>query len=58
MADDVDERMPPPDFGKDLSSEQVELLRQWVAQGADWQGHWAFQPIRRPKPPSDDRSAR
>ncbi|MEZ6151507.1 MAG: DUF1553 domain-containing protein [Pirellulaceae bacterium] len=56
-ADDVDERMPPPEFGKDLSSEQVELLRQWVAQGADWQGHWAFQPIRRPKPPSDDRSA-
>ncbi|MCA9180141.1 MAG: DUF1549 domain-containing protein, partial [Planctomycetales bacterium] len=57
-AADVDERMPPPDFGKDLSSEQIELLQQWIAQGADWQGHWAFQPIRRPEPPSENRSDR
>lgn len=57
-SDDVDERMPPADFGKDLSSEQIELLRQWIAQGADWQGHWSFQPIRRPEPPSGNRDDR
>ncbi len=47
-SDDVDERMPPAEFGKDLSPEQIDILQQWVAQGAPWQGHWSFQPIRRP----------
>ncbi|MEO8271012.1 MAG: PSD1 and planctomycete cytochrome C domain-containing protein, partial [Aureliella sp.] len=55
-ADDVEERMPPPEFGKDLSSEQIALLQQWIEQGADWQGHWSFQPISRPEPPRENTS--
>ena len=53
-ADDVDERMPPPEFGKDLDSEQIELLQRWIAQGAEWQGHWSFQPISRPQTPNNN----
>ncbi len=41
-----DERMPPPEFGKDLSEYDKALLRRWIEQGATWEGHWAFQPVR------------
>ncbi len=51
-SDDVDERMPPAEFGKDLTPEQIDTLQRWVAQGAPWQGHWSFQPISRPQLPS------
>jgi hypothetical protein len=37
--------MPPPETGKSLSADQVELLRQWISQGGEFQGHWSFLPI-------------
>ncbi|MBY0396462.1 MAG: hypothetical protein K2X91_08340, partial [Thermoleophilia bacterium] len=50
-SDDPDERMPPPSSGKTLSAEQKVVLRRWVAQGAAWQGHWAFErPVAMPPP--------
>src|SRR6185295_20071255 len=39
---DDDERMPPDK--KKLTTEQVELFKQWIDQGAEYQDHWAFQP--------------
>ncbi|MEZ6127034.1 MAG: c-type cytochrome domain-containing protein, partial [Planctomycetaceae bacterium] len=44
LSDDPDTIMPPPDSGKILSNQQKETLRQWIAQGAHWQQHWAFVP--------------
>ncbi len=40
--DDHDELMPPPDSGKQLSAEQIELLQSWIVGGANYQQHWAF----------------
>lgn len=37
-ADDED-RMPPPKHGEPLSTAQVETIRSWIAQGADF-GSW------------------
>jgi len=51
-ADDEDDRMPPPDSGKHLDDRQKELLRQWIAQGAEYDLHWAYKPVTRPEPPS------
>ncbi|MFN5533795.1 MAG: DUF1549 domain-containing protein, partial [Planctomycetaceae bacterium] len=48
---DPSEVMPPPETGKKLTPEQIALLKRWIAEGAKWQGHWAFLPIRRPAPP-------
>jgi hypothetical protein len=48
-ADDPDLRMPPK--GKPLEKDQVELIRRWIAEGAAWQSHWAFQPPRPQMPP-------
>ncbi len=48
-ADDPAARMPPPASGKHLSESQIELLKRWIDQGADWQQHWSFVPVKRPE---------
>ncbi|MCY3776706.1 MAG: DUF1549 domain-containing protein, partial [Candidatus Aminicenantes bacterium] len=45
-------RMPPSYSGKTLSDQERDLLRSWIAQGAEWQSHWSFHPPGRPEPPS------
>ncbi len=41
-AEDETERMPPKSLGRSLSSREIELLKQWIAEGAVWKDHWAF----------------
>jgi len=48
-AADADERMPPE--GPPLSADQVEVLRRWITEGADWPRHWAYRPLTRPPVP-------
>ena len=45
-------RMPPAYAGKEkLSAHEIELIRNWIAQGAKWQMHWSFiPPVRRAIP--------
>ncbi|MEM9660539.1 MAG: DUF1549 domain-containing protein, partial [Planctomycetota bacterium] len=50
---DADLRMPPPDSHKSpLTSDEVELFRRWIDQGAEYQPHWSYAPVRRVEPPS------
>jgi hypothetical protein len=51
LSDDPDERMPPPETKKNLSSAQKEKLTRWIAQGAEYQLHWSFIPPVRPPLP-------
>ncbi|MGI8602360.1 MAG: DUF1553 domain-containing protein [Verrucomicrobiales bacterium] len=44
---DPDEMMPPPESKLELSAAEKELLKRWVAEGAEYKGHWAFQPLER-----------
>lgn len=56
---DPDVRMPPE--GDPLSTAEIDLLKQWIDQGADWppeaddvtagNSHWAYQPIVATRPP-------
>ncbi|MCY2936973.1 MAG: PSD1 and planctomycete cytochrome C domain-containing protein [Planctomycetota bacterium] len=39
------ERMPPASTRKVLTDREKATLKQWVAQGGKFEGHWAFQPI-------------
>ena len=39
---DHGEIMPPPETKKPLSEADKQLLKRWVAAGADYQPHWAF----------------
>jgi hypothetical protein len=43
LSDDPDTVMPPPEakIGR-LSPEQVATLKQWIAEGAKYEPHWAF----------------
>ena len=40
---DESERMPPEE--PPLDATQVATLRQWIAEGATWPDHWAYQPL-------------
>jgi len=48
---DPDDVMPPPKSNRKLTPAQIELLQRWVAEGARWGRHWAFETPRRPNPP-------
>lgn len=48
---DPSEQMPPPESNKRLTPEQKQLLERWIAEGAPYEGHWAYLPIRRPETP-------
>ena len=51
-ADDPELRMPPPKTGAHLSHEQIDLIKRWIAEGAQWKGHWAYLPPARPAVPA------
>ncbi|MCS7024250.1 MAG: DUF1553 domain-containing protein [Bryobacteraceae bacterium] len=44
-------RMPPPAAGKALSQEQIERIKRWIDAGAEYKGHWAYEPPQRPPLP-------
>ncbi|MFM8985439.1 MAG: PSD1 and planctomycete cytochrome C domain-containing protein [Planctomycetia bacterium] len=51
-ATDADVVMPPPHSGKSLTPAQRDLLRRWIAEGAEYEPHWAFAPPVRAAPPA------
>ena len=51
FADDPDDRMPPPDSNRSLSEKEKKLLERWIAEGANYEKHWAFVSPERPEPP-------
>ncbi|MFN7734136.1 MAG: DUF1553 domain-containing protein [Pirellula sp.] len=51
VSTDEDQVMPPPSSHKKLTAQQKELLKQWIAEGAEYQGHWAYLPPVKPELP-------
>ena len=41
---DPDIQMPPPETGKQVSEDEVEVLRRWIDQGAAYEPYWAYVP--------------
>ena len=52
---DSDDLMPPLESKLSLSREEKELIRRWIAQGAEWQEHWAFASVIQPALPKPAR---
>ncbi|WP_337175521.1 PSD1 and planctomycete cytochrome C domain-containing protein [Paludisphaera sp.] len=51
LSEDDADVMPPRDAHKDLTDAQKRTLQDWIAQGAEYQDHWAYvPPSRRPVP--------
>ncbi len=49
---DKDEVMPPPSSHKKLNAKQKEILRRWIAEGAEYEPHWAFNSVAPVKVPT------
>ncbi|MAT81257.1 MAG: hypothetical protein CMJ29_06375 [Phycisphaerae bacterium] len=49
MASDPVHRMPPS--GPPLEPEELQLIQDWISEGAPWPEHWAWQPIDNPQVP-------
>lgn len=47
VTEDADLRMPPASSHKALSPQNIQRIAQWIREGASFEGHWAFQPLRR-----------
>jgi mono/diheme cytochrome c family protein len=55
---DKDDLMPPAKLHKTITPAQIETIKKWIAQGAEYQGHWAFlNPERAAVPPVKDQAA-
>ena len=54
FADDPGERMPPAAAHLPLTDSDKELLKRWIAEGAEYKTHWAFMPPRDDRPPIVD----
>jgi hypothetical protein len=48
---DSEEVMPPQETKRFLTKEQKETLKQWIAEGAEFESHWAYKKPMRPKLP-------
>jgi len=49
---DSEDPMPPEKAHKPLTDRQKALFRQWVAEGAQYETHWAYAPLKRPELPA------
>ena len=43
--DDEDDIMPPKKRHMPVTKEEIEILRQWIKEGAEYEELWSFQPL-------------
>jgi hypothetical protein len=51
LDEDEGQRMPPPQAKLPLSNHDRQILQRWIAEGAKYEGHWAFRRPSRPVVP-------
>ncbi|MCM8529098.1 MAG: PSD1 and planctomycete cytochrome C domain-containing protein [Lentisphaeraceae bacterium] len=51
ITDDEDDIMPPPESKKEMSKAEIELIKKWIEEGADYEDHWAFTPPKKHSQP-------
>jgi len=52
FSDNKSHLMPPPKTKKKLTDAQKEILKRWIAEGAEYEPHWSFIPPKRPALPA------
>lgn len=56
FSSDPDLVMPPPKAKLEMSNSEKELLKRWVDSGAEYDAHWSFKSIKKPKLATNDAS--
>ncbi|MEI6540677.1 MAG: c-type cytochrome domain-containing protein, partial [Planctomycetota bacterium] len=44
--------MPPADYGKKPTLDEIAVLKTWITQGAEYTEHWAYVKPKRPEVPA------
>lgn len=48
---DADDLMPPPKSNQTLTAAERDILRRWIAEGAEYEAHWSLIPPQSPALP-------
>ena len=51
LSSDPDEVMPPKESHREVTPAQIETLKRWIDEGAEYAEHWSFIPPKRPELP-------
>lgn len=51
LTTDEDDVMPPVKTKRKLTPKQIETIRAWIAEGAEYELHWSYQPPVKPAIP-------
>lgn len=46
--------MPPPESNLSLTNYEKEILKKWIEQGAVYESHWSFNPLKNPDLPQHE----
>ena len=57
FSSDPKEQMPPPKSAKKLTDSQKQVLKRWIAEGAEYEPFWAYVAPHRPPVPAVKNSA-
>ncbi|MDZ4404050.1 DUF1553 domain-containing protein [Prosthecobacter sp.] len=50
---EADDLMPPPESKQSLTSAEKNILRRWIAEGAEYEAHWSLIPPKPSSPPQN-----
>ncbi|MFT5885673.1 MAG: hypothetical protein ACI9IP_002134 [Arcticibacterium sp.] len=53
---DSTDRMPPAESNLKLTQREIDLVKKWIEQGAEYKPHWAFIPPEKGELPKADKS--
>jgi hypothetical protein len=54
ISDDEEELMPPPESHLVLTEKQKQLIKRWIEEGAQYEGHWAYDSPEKQTPSNVD----
>jgi hypothetical protein len=49
---DSEQLMPPPRHKNPLTATQIQIIKQWIFEGAKYESHWAFTAPKKSVPPA------
>ena len=55
--ENIEQRMPPQISNRQPTQEEIDMLIQWIAEGAEWEEHWVYSLPERVEPSTVENTA-